>query len=135
MKFILIFLGIIMVMSGVGILIKPEVASEVFTDIKVDSSFYIGVIVFRLTLGFLFVWTAKLSKYPRVIAFIGYLAIIAALIFILIGHDGFQNFISEIIPLFTAQSQTAGLFIIIFGGFLIYAFSGNKESATSAPPN
>lgn len=126
MKFILIFLGILMVMAGVGTLMNPEIITDTFTDNSVDSSLYIGVIVFRLAFGFLLVWTAELSKYPRVIAFIGYLAIIAALIFILIGHESFQNFISEITPLFTAQSQTAGLLFIAFGGFLIYAYSGKK---------
>lgn len=130
MKFILIFLGILMVMAGVGTLINPEIITDTFTDNSVDSSLYIGVIAFRLTFGFLLVWTAELSKYPKVIKIFGYLAIIAALIFILIGHDGFQNFMSEIIPVFTAQSQTAGLLSIVFGGFLIYAYSGNKESTT-----
>lgn len=119
-----------MVMAGVGTLINPEIITDTFTDNSVDSSLYIGVIAFRLTFGFLLVWTAELSKYPKVIKIFGYLAIIAALIFILIGHDGFQNFMSEIIPVFTAQSQTAGLLSIVFGGFLIYAYSGNKESTT-----
>jgi hypothetical protein len=130
MKFILIFLGILLVLSGVGTLIKPEIIIDIFVGNGVDSSLYIGVIVFRLIFGFLLVWTAKLSKYPRVIAIFGYLAIIAAITFILIGHDGFQDFMSEIIPVFTAQSQTAGLLSIAFGGFLIYAYSGNKESTT-----
>jgi hypothetical protein len=130
MKFILIILGILMVLSGVGTLINPETIIDIFTGNSVDSSLYIGVIVFRLIFGFLLLWTAELSKYPKVIKLFGYLAIIAALTFILIGLDGFQNFISEIIPLFTAQSQTAGLLSIAFGGFLIYAYSGNKESTT-----
>ncbi|MCK5443689.1 MAG: hypothetical protein KAJ23_17525 [Maribacter sp.] len=126
MKFILIFLGILMVLSGVGILINPEIITDIFAGNEVDSSLYIGVIVFRLIFGFLLVWTAKLSKYPRVITIFGYLAIFAAVIFILIGHDGFQNFMSEIIPVLMAQSQTAGLLSIAFGGFLIYAYSGEK---------
>ena len=123
-------MGILLVMSGIGILFNPEIITDIFTGNSVDSSLYIGVIVVRLTLGFLLVWTAKLSKYPRVITIFGYLAIIAAITFILIGHDGFQNLISEIIPMFTANSQMAGLFSIAFGVFLIYAYSGNKKSTT-----
>jgi len=128
MKFILIFLGILFVISGIFLLFSPEILSDTLTDNLDSTSLYAGVILFRAALGILLVWAAKLSKFPKVIAFFGYLAVLAAITFILIGHAGFQDFISSILPMFSGHFEWAGLFVIAFGGFLIYAFSGKEES-------
>ncbi len=81
----------------------------------------------RLVLGILFIVAAKESKYPVVIKIFGYLFIIAAIIFIFMGQGSFQDFITSLIPDVKPFTPVSGLLSIAFGGFLIYAFSRNKE--------
>ncbi len=92
-----------------------------------NTALYISAIVVRLAFGILFIVVAKASKYPRVIKFLGYLFIAAAIIFMIMGQDNFQDFIIEFIPDIKPYAPVSGVLAIIFGGFLIYAFSKKKE--------
>jgi len=92
-----------------------------------NTSLYISAIVVRLVFGILFIAAARKSKYPGVIRFFGYLFIIAAIIFIFMGQESFQDFITSLIPDVKSFGLVGGLLSIAFGGFLIYAFSRNKE--------
>ena len=69
---------------------------------------------------------AKESKYPGAIKFFGYLMIIAALIVIIMGHKGFQDLISSLVPVFKPYAPMSGLIGIALGVFFIYAFSEKK---------
>ncbi len=44
-----------------------------------------------------------------------------------IGQESFQDFITSIIPNVKPYAPVSGLLAIVFGGFLVYAFSKNKE--------
>ena len=127
MKLIIKLFGILLLLSGVSLLIKPEFIFGWIENNMENTSLYISAIVVRLVLGIIFIVAAGKSKYPGVIKFFGYLLIIAAIIFIFIGQESFQNFIASLIPNFKPFAPVAGLLIIAFGGFLIYAFSRNKE--------
>ncbi len=127
MKFIIKLFGILMLLSGISLLIKPEIIFGWIENNMENTSLYILAIVVRLVFGILFIVAAKESKYPGVIKFFGYLFIIAAIIFIFIGQESFQDFITSLIPDVKPFARVSGLFGIAFGGFLIYAFSRNKE--------
>jgi len=116
-----------MLLSGISLLIKPEIILNWIEDNMESSSLYITAIVVRLVIGILFIITAKESKYPGVIKFLGYLFIIAGVILIFIGHEIFQDFINSLIPDFKPFAPVSGLLSMAFGGFLIYAFSRNKK--------
>jgi len=127
MKLIIKLFGIFMLLSGISLLIKPEIILNWIEDNMESSSLYITAIVVRLVIGILFIITAKESKYPGVIKFLGYLFIIAGVILIFIGHEIFQDFINSLIPDFKPFAPVSGLLSMAFGGFLIYAFSRNKK--------
>jgi hypothetical protein len=127
MKLIIKLFGILMLLSGISLLIKPEIILNWIEDNMESSSLYITAIVVRLVIGILFIITAKESKYPGVIKFLGYLFIIAGVILIFIGHEIFQDFINSLIPDFKPFAPVSGLLSMAFGGFLIYAFSRNKK--------
>ena len=127
MKLIVKLLGILILLLGILLLIKPEVIFGWMEDNMENTSLYISVIVFRLLFGLLLIIAAKESKYPGAIKFFGYLAVIAAIVFILIGQESFQDFVSSLIPDFNHYSPVSGLVGIAFGGFLIYAFTTKKE--------
>ena len=81
----------------------------------------------RLVLDFIFIIAAKESKYPVVFKVFGYLAIITSIIFIFIGEESFQDFISLLIPEIKPYAPMTGVIDISIVGFLIYVFSRNKE--------
>lgn len=127
MKLIIKLFGILMLLSGISLLITPEIIYGWLEDNMENTSLYILAIVVRLIFGILFIVAARESKYPGVIRFFGYLFIIAAIIFIFLGQESFQDFISSLIPDVKPYARVGGLFGIAFGGFLIYAFSRKKE--------
>ena len=92
-----------------------------------NNSLYIFAIVFRLGFGILLIIAAKESKYPGVVKFFGYLAVIAAIIFIFMGQKSFQDFVSSLIPDIKPYAAVIGLVALVIGSFLFYAFSGNKK--------
>ena len=107
MKLIIKIVGVLLILAGISLLINSDgIYGWVEGNVK-NTSLYIAAIVGRLVLGVLLVVAAKESKYPVVIKFFGYLAIIASIVFVLIGHQDFQNFIASMIqrvsPLVTLE--------------------------------
>lgn len=127
MKLIINSFGILMFLAGVSLLIKSEIIIGWIENNLENTSLYISAIVVRLIFGILFIVAARESKYPGVIKFLGYLFVMAAIIFFFIGQEIFQDFISPLITEVKPFAPAAGLFSMGFGGFLIYAFSRNKE--------
>ena len=127
MRLIIKLFGILLLLAGVSLLIKPEIIFGWIENNMGNTSLYISAIVVRLVFGILFIVAARASKYPGVIKFLGYLFIIAAIVFIFIGQESFQDFIASLIPDVKPFAPVSGLLSIAFGGFLIYAFSRKKE--------
>jgi hypothetical protein len=127
MKLIIKLFGILMLLSGISLLIKPEIILDWIENNMENTSLYISAIFVRLVFGILFIVAARESKYPGLIKFFGYLFIIAAIIFTFMGQESFQDFITSLIPDVKPFAPLSGLLSIAFGGFLIYAFLRNKE--------
>jgi len=127
MELIIKLFGILLLLSGISLLIKPEIILGWIENNMDSTSLYASAIVVRLVFGILFLVAARESKYSGVIKFLGYLFIIAAIILIFIGQERFQDFITSLIPIVKSYTLVGGLLSIVFGGFLIYAFSWNKE--------
>ena len=127
MKLSIKLFGILMGLLGISLLIKPEILIGWIENNMETTPLYISAIVVRLVFGVLFLAAARESKFPGVIKFLGYLFVLAAIVFIFIGQERFQNFISSVIPNVYPYARIISVLVIAFGGFLIYAFSGNKE--------
>jgi len=116
-----------MLIAGISLLIKPEIIFVWIKDNMENTSLYISAIVVRLVFGILFVIAAKESKYAGAIKFFGYVFIAAAIIFIFMGQERFQYIITTLIPEVKHYAPVSGLLSMVFGSFLIYAFSRKKE--------
>ncbi|WP_297760517.1 hypothetical protein [uncultured Muriicola sp.] len=127
MKLAVKLFGILMLLLGISLLIKPEIIISWIENNMENTSLYITAIVVRLVFGILFIVAANESRYTGVIKFFGYLFILAAIILIFIGQENFKHFISSLIPEVVPFAPLSGLLAIAFGGFLIYAFTRNKE--------
>ena len=127
MKLIIKLFGILMLLSGILLHIKADIIFVWIENNMENTSLYIFAIVVRLVFGILLIIAARESKYPGIIKFFGYLFIIAAIILFFLGQESFQDFITSVIPEVRPFAPVIGLLVIAFGGFLIYAFSRNKE--------
>ncbi|MDF1868002.1 MAG: hypothetical protein P1U70_24495 [Saprospiraceae bacterium] len=127
MKLIINLFGILILILGISLLIKPEIIYGWMEDNMESKSLYISAIIFRLVFGILLIMGAKKAKFPRVIKFIGYIAIIAAVSFIFMGHENFRHIIVSLIPEFRPYASISGLIGMALGAFLVYASTTNKE--------
>ena len=127
MKLVIKFLGILLILAGISFIIYPKFLFGWLEDNTENSSLYISAIIGRLVFGILLIIAAKESKYPLFFKIFGYMAIIAAIVFIFIGHENFQHFMASIIAEFKPYAPISGLIVMAVGGLFIYAFSGNKE--------
>ena len=118
------FLGILLILASISILVKPDLLLGWIEDNLASKALYIGAIVGRLGIGAVLILAAKASKFPKTFQIIGYIAILAAIIFLLIGHEQFIDFLSLFIPEFLQYAPVSGLVSLAFGGFLIFATSG-----------
>lgn len=121
------FFGTLMMLSGISLLIKPVIIFGWIEGNTENYSLYISAIIVRLFFGVLFIITARKSKHPIVIKFLGYIFIIAAIILIILGQVSFQKLITSLIPYVRPYTHIAGVLSVLFGGFIIYTFSTNNQ--------
>jgi len=129
MKIIIKILGVLIVLAGIWLLVQPEGLYGWIENNSESTWLYILAITFRLAFGSLLVVAARASKFPGGIKFLGGLAIVAAIAFLLMGQGRFQDFISSMMASFKPFAPVAGLVGIAIGGFLIYAFSGQQSDS------
>lgn len=127
MKIIIKLFGVLLLLAGVTLVIKPSLIIDWLQDNIQTTFIYITAIAVRLILGILFLLTAKESKYPKTIKVLGYLFVLSAIALVFMTQGNFHNFMSEIIPEFTPYATISGLVSIVFGSFLIYAFKESKS--------
>ena len=121
------FVGVLFILLGVVYLFSYESFISWMEDELESKWLYISAIITRFVFGILFVIAARESKYPRVIKFFGFLFILFAIIFISIGHNGFQEFAANMVSFIKPYAPVSGLLIIALGGFLYYAYNANKD--------
>lgn len=122
MEILIIIFGALVVIAGIGMLIKPEF---IFDYLKRESDNYklhLFAIAIRLVIGFLLIYFAELSQYPVAMEALGWFTIIAGVALILIGHNNFQKLIDWAVIFLKPYRYIVGSLAITFGGFLIYAF-------------
>lgn len=111
-----------MVLTGVLLLVKPQVILKVLRENANQLWLHITAIVVRLLFGMLLVSQAGTSKLPMIIEVIGWIAILAAVLFMLIGRNNFKRLISWAFAVAKPFAPIGGILALCFGGLLIYAF-------------
>ena len=122
MKTIIKLFAVLMLLAGISLLVKPEWIFDWLESSHQNMSMYVFAIGVRLVLGILFVRAAAESKYPAVLKVLGYLFIIAAVAFIVIGHESFKNLVGNVVLDMRSFARIGGLLAVAFGAFLVYAF-------------
>jgi hypothetical protein len=119
---IIILFGVLTLMAGIVIAIDPEYIFGFLKRYAGKLALHITTVLVRLLLGFLLITQSGVSKYPIAIEIIGWLSVIAAILFTVIGRTKFERLMSWALALTKPVSRIGGVVAILFGVFLIYAF-------------
>ena len=114
--------AIFMLFAGLIIIINPAIIFNLLRKNTNKLWLYFIAILARLLLGTLLVFQANASKFPHAIDLLGWVFIVAAIIFIIIGRKKFKQLISWATQLVKPIGRVTGVLAIGFGAFLIYAF-------------
>ena len=122
MTILIILFGALTLFAGIVIIINPENIFGLFNKHIEKLELQILAVVVRLAIGVLLVYQSGTSKYPLVIEIIGWLSIVAAIFFTVIGRNNFNRIISWALSLAKPIGRFGGVLAVCFGAFLIYAF-------------
>ena len=129
MKWIVLFFGVFMIVAGIILFIDDNIVLGYIESNMESSWLYFFAIVMRLILGAALLKTAKMSRHPLAFMVIGGIALAAALIFLVIGHEQFQQMMATLVPYFEDTGKWSGLVALAFGAFLIYGIQKKKSKA------
>ncbi|NND16147.1 MAG: hypothetical protein HKN89_07460 [Eudoraea sp.] len=121
MKWIVYLFGILMIIASIFLLVDENIILDYINSNKESSWLYFFAVVIRLVLGVALLRTATASKFPLVFKIIGYIALAAAIIFLLIGHEQFQHVLGSLLPYFENTGRWVSIPVLAFGAFIIYA--------------
>jgi len=114
--------GVSTLLAGIVIIINPDSIFGFLRKHADKLELHILAVMVRLIFGSLFIYQAGASRYPLAIEVIGWLSIVAALSFAVIGRNSFKRLISWALSLDKPLGRTGGAMAVCFGAFLIYAF-------------
>jgi len=122
MSVVIIIFGVLTLLAGLVIIVNPEIVFGYLKRHLEKLELQISAIVVRLVLGALLIYLTDVSKFPIVIEVLGWLAIIAAITFSVIGRNNFKRLMSWAMSFQKPYGRVGGFIAVCFGGFLVYAF-------------
>ncbi|MDG2176718.1 MAG: hypothetical protein P8M72_11395 [Gammaproteobacteria bacterium] len=125
MLMIIYLIALLLLIASVILLVKPTFFLD-FMDKYADSTgLYAGAILARLGIGILLLYMADLSRFPKTMTVIGWIAIAAAVVFAGIGKTRFVKMLRcrWVMKLVGPWARPLSAPVFLFGGFLLYAFA------------
>ncbi len=119
--FIIIF-GALTFLAGIVIAMNPEFIFGFLQKQLGKVELHILNVGVRVVFGVLMISQSNISKFPFVVETIGWFCIAIAILLTLMGREKFNRLLSWIVALLETYSRVAGVLVITFGAFLIYAF-------------
>jgi hypothetical protein len=122
MTLLIIIFGALTLLTGIVIVINPEVIFGFLRNNLDKLVLHILAVVVRIVLGALLICQSNISKFPFVIEVIGLLSIVAAIFLAVMGRRNFNRLMSWALSLSKPFGRVGGVLAVAFGAFLIYAF-------------
>lgn len=122
MTILVILFAVLTLAAGLVISINPEYVFGFLRNHFERIELYILAIGVRLLLGVLLIYLSGVSRFPLAIEIIGWISIIAALVFLVIGRARFNKLMSWVLSLVKPLGRVGGVIAMAFGVFLVYAF-------------
>jgi hypothetical protein len=122
MNLVILIFGALILLAGIIIVINPDAIFGLLRNNSDKPVLHVLAVVTRLVLGLLLISQSNVSKFPFVIEVIGWLSVIAALAFAVMGRNNFNRIISWALSLVKPVGRIGGVLATLFGTFLVYAF-------------
>lgn len=120
--FLLILLSTLILLSGLMLIINPVLIFGFLARESDKAGLHLFAVLVRLLLGALLLYFADASKFPLAIEIIGWISIIAAVAFVVMGRSNFKKLMKWALSFQNDYGRLGGFAAAVFGGFLIYAF-------------
>ena len=119
---ILYLVGALITVAGIALLVKPALVLDFISREANNPVMYGFAIVVRAALGLLMITYAGVSRFPKTVIFFGWVAVIAAVAIAWMGQPRFAGMVKWITGKLSPYSRVGGVFALLFGLFLLYAF-------------
>ena len=122
MTILILIFAVLTLLAGLVILVNPDIIFGQFAR-HIDAPWlHVTAVSVRLLLGVLLIVQSSVSRFPLVIEIIGWISIIAAVFFAVIGRENFKRIIGWALSLQEPYGRAGGVLAAGFGAFLVYSF-------------
>ena len=121
MTYIILIFGMLVLLGGLILLIKPDCVINIFIKYKNSLGFHSGAVIARIILGIALVAGSPNSRHPLILEVLGWITLAAAVILSFMGRNRFIKMIDLVIGTPQTLKRVMGFFGILFGCFFIYA--------------
>jgi len=122
MTIFIILFGALTCLGGMVIVVNPQIVFGLLQKNYDKIELQIVAVALRLILGVILIVQSADSKYPFVIEIIGWLSIVAAVFFMVIGRNNFLKIMSWALSQVKTLGRIGGVIASAFGAFLVHAF-------------
>lgn len=122
MTSIIILFGLLIILIGSFILVRPTVMFGYLRRHLGSLQIHVLAVVVRLIIGFLLIAQSDVSRFPFIIEIIGWLSLIAAFILAAIGRRSFHRLMAWALSFAKPYGRIGGTLAAAFGAFIVYAF-------------
>ena len=119
---LIIVFGALILLAGIVILINPNLVFGLINKQAESLGLHVLAVVVRLLLGVALITQSGDSRYPLAIEIIGWLSIVAAASFAVIGRNRFKRLISWGMSVAKPFARIGGVAAVCFGAFLVHGF-------------
>lgn len=121
MNYLILIFGVLISIAGIVLVLRPAILFNFLHQYQDSSVIYGLAILARAVFGIALLLIAPTSQFPLALSIIGWIAIVAAIFIGAIGPARFHILMAWVLNLSTGWGRVAGLFTLLFGGFLVYA--------------
>ena len=124
-KLIALGLSILMVLLGLTALAAPDRVLPLARFTTTTNGVYVAAGI-RFAIGVILLFAASESRFPKVLRVVGVLAVLGGIATLALGGRTFQNVLSNN---GTIVLRFVGLFVLLIGSFIGYAFGSGRRVA------
>ena len=119
---LIILFGALIFVAGIVIIARPPLILDMIQSNGEKTWLYLSAIGARVILGVILIQQASISKFPLLIEILGWISLVAAFVFTIMGRRRFTGMMYWILEKMKPYARVGGVFALIFGALLVYAF-------------
>ncbi|MDJ0700690.1 MAG: hypothetical protein QNJ07_12610 [Woeseiaceae bacterium] len=120
MKLVIAILGVLIAVLGAVAIVRPGIFRDLFGRLSAQVTWVLAVVL-RLAIGTILLMVAGDTRLPQVMNVIGWIAIVAAVVVLLLGPERLEAFVEWWLGLTDGWLRTSAGFACAFGVFLAWA--------------